>query len=500
MTTSPQWLEPPQLTKTFSTATLFVEQPAVRKGLPAFAVSLLLHGAALAIAILAFHAPRYRTSQRIPPGYSVRMIELQPPVIRQNLIARPQPLTTRQPESSAKSASSESQGLGPLIRHRQFELPVPARRTPAKQTLVQLDTPPKLAMNEAPVPDLLLWTPRDVPPPRKRLLPPPPQTVPKPARSLLAQPTLELPNREIKIADMAFAPPPVSTLPKLTAPPATTAPVKVNGPDEGSQVPQTVSAASTIETAAHIISLSNLPLRAEGVVAVPAANEVAASGHQQGQGTGQATSPGAGSGAGMTSARGNAGPGASAGSAASNLTTGAGSGSSTSSGSGSDEEASLLAALHKITLPKDGKFGVVVLGSTAADAYPDSVGLMTGKVIYTVYLKVGLRKSWILQYCLPGVVEQKFRAGGSATPLDAPWPFQILRPDLEIGPSIDALMVRGMINTEGHFEQLTLAMPSQFPQKELLLASLQKWEFRPAKRDQQPVAVEVLLIIPGEVE
>jgi hypothetical protein len=427
------------------------------------------------------------------------MIELQPPIIRQNISAPPT-LATRQRGESAKSASSESQGLGPPIKYRRFEQPLMAKLTPAKQTLVQLDTPPKLAMNEISVPDLLLWTPQDVPAPRKRFIPPPPRNVPKPARSLLAQPTLDPPNREIKIADMAFSAPPVSALPKLAAPPATTAPIKVNGPDEGVQIPQTVSATSTIETAAHIISLSNLPLRAEGVVAVPAANQIATSGNKSDQANGQAASPGAGSGAGTMSPNGNTASGADAGSTARNTAGGAGSGLTASSGSGSFEEASMTAALHKITLPKDGKFGVVVLGSTAADAYPDSVGLMTGKVVYTVYLKVGLRKSWILQYCLPGVVEQQFRAGGSATPLDAPWPFQILRPDLEIGSSIDALMVRGMINTEGHFEQLTLAMPSEFPQKELLLASLRKWEFRPAKRDQQPVAVEVLLIIPGAAE
>jgi len=111
-----------------------------------------------------------------------------------------------------------------------------------------------------------------------------------------------------------------------------------------------------------------------------------------------------------------------------------------------------------------------------------------------------MRKNWILQYCLPGEVEQRFLAKGSATPLDAPWPYLMLRPDLEIGSSVDALMLRGMVNAEGHFEQLALVLPSEFPQKQLLLSSLKKWEFRPAKRDQQPIAVEVLLIIPGERE
>ena len=50
------------------------------------------------------------------------------------------------------------------------------------------------------------------------------------------------------------------------------------------------------------------------------------------------------------------------------------------------------------------------------------------------------------------------------------------------------------------FEKLALVLPVGFPQNDLLVPSLRQWEFRPAKRDGQPIAVEVLLIIPGETE
>jgi hypothetical protein len=330
----------------------------------------------------------------------------------------------------------------------------------------------------------------------------------------LAPPTLDLPNQEINVADMRFSQLPSTSVPKLPVPAATTTPIKIDGPeDKDAQLPQTVSTNSSEESAAHIISISSLPLRADSLVILPPANQIASSGGQQGQGSGQGAGVGAGEAAGAATAgagtadakQAGAAVGAKAGAAAGTgdaVQTFAGAGDAGTAALGSAAfggagEGLATEAVPRITQPKDGKFSVVVIGSSAAEAYPDSIGLMTGKVIYTVYLKVGLRKSWILQYCLPGPVEQKLVTKGSATRLDAPWPFLMLRPDLA---NSDALMLHGLVNTEGRFEKLALVLPAGFPQKDLLVSSLRQWEFRPAKRDGQSIAVEVLLIIPEETE
>jgi hypothetical protein len=152
--------------------------------------------------------------------------------------------------------------------------------------------------------------------------------------------------------------------------------------------------------------------------------------------------------------------------------------------------------LTKITLPKDGKFGVVVLGSSQATPYPETAGALSGKMIYTVYLGVGLHKKWILQYCLTKAAERA-APKGSATPLEAPWPFLIFRPN-DLTGSSDYVIVHGMIDTEGRFDQLAMVFPEEFEQKDLLISSLKLWTFRPASRDREPTPVEVLLIIPTE--
>jgi hypothetical protein len=527
MTTNSQWLDSPERAKTFSAATLFVEAPPVSKGLPAFLVSLLLHCAVISVLVLAFHAPRRSSTEFIPGKYTVRLIELQPPQILRSPAAAPATAKRSAPSQSRfgagnRASSSDSatrsrlgagESAGPAVAHRRFELPVLAQFPQARQTLVQLDAPPKLVMNIA-VPDVLLWAQKIAPAPRRKLVPPPLREIPKPARTLLAPPTLDLPNQETNVADMRFTVPPATNAPKLPVPPTTTTPIKVDGPEEkGAQLPQTVSTNSSEESTAHVISISSLPLHADSLVIVPPANQIASSGNGQGQGSGESAGAGEAAGAATTGAGtadapqagaavgANAGAAAGTGSAVQTLA-GAGDAGGAAFGSaafGGAGEGLATEALHRITQPKDGKFSVVVIGSSAAEAYPDSVGLMTGKVIYTVYLKVGLRKSWILQYCLPGPVEQQLRVKGSATPLDAPWPFLMLRPDLA-NSGADALMLHGLVNTDGRFEKLALVLPAGFPQKDLLVSSLRQWEFRPAKRDGQPIAVEVLLIIPEDTE
>jgi hypothetical protein len=61
-------------------------------------------------------------------------------------------------------------------------------------------------------------------------------------------------------------------------------------------------------------------------------------------------------------------------------------------------------------------------------------------------------------------------------------------------------MIHGFITAAGRFDQLAVVYPDELDKKDLLLSSLKLWDFRPASRDGEPAAVEVLLIIPHEAE
>jgi hypothetical protein len=56
------------------------------------------------------------------------------------------------------------------------------------------------------------------------------------------------------------------------------------------------------------------------------------------------------------------------------------------------------------------------------------------------------------------------------------------------------------VNQSGHFETLSIVFPQAFPQAQFVIAALEKWQFRPAMQNGQFAKVEVLLIIPEQLE
>jgi hypothetical protein len=155
----------------------------------------------------------------------------------------------------------------------------------------------------------------------------------------------------------------------------------------------------------------------------------------------------------------------------------------------------------RIDLPPNARPPLSVLGESVVNQYPEITGLgLSGRVVSTVYLNIGLKKSWALEYWLLAGSAPDAAKGGAAMP-EAPWPRTMLRPiDLRLPPYADAVLVHGVLTAQGQLEQLTLILPPDWPQKEILLQALQLWKFRPAMKDGEAVAVEIMLVIPRQPE
>lgn len=409
-------------------------------------------------------------------------------------------------------------------RHRPFELPPIAHVNPVKQTLVQMDLPPDIVLrHEIPLPPVLIWTQTNLPVLPKRLFVAPAvrQVMSKvKQQNLPAAPSLTPPNTATSIADLKISEAMINNTPRLPRPPANAPPVRIPVRQEIDKMPQIALSDPTQASPANVISLPDTDLHASGpIVALPPANQIAkadlASG-ASGTGTGTGAKPELGNGPdsgangnGSGAAASGEGPGGVAVTAAatSGNRSGAGTGYSVSASGGGDAPVGSgdgltgnLPGVTRITLPKEGKFGVVVQGSATAQQYPQSAGALSGKVVYTVYLRVGLRKSWILQYCLPANADVGPRTAGTRAPLEAPWPFLIMRPDNLGSDDPDYVMVHGLITAAGHFDQLAMVFPDELERRDLLMNSLKLWAFRPATRDGVNTSVEVLLIIPRQTE
>ena len=477
--------------KSSSIIVLFGDPPPMRRGPSGFLISFFLHVCVCGLLLLALNQPHTADSKSLTQRYAVRIMELRkpepkihPPV--QRAISRPDQLPETHPIAPGGSRETAAAPRIPLNFIAQKE---------AVQTLVQPEAPTDPTIPQTPLPQIFVWSARDIA--VKKIVQPTPQTT----AAIDVRPSPEPPNQEVRIADLKISSTAYDTNAPLPAP-SKTSPVAVPATQQTQKMAETASKDAGKATPAGIISASNIQLQ-EGTAALPMINEVAPAPlpglltagqpknlSQTGQGKTDGKDKGAGS-------------GQTAGNQTGNAAVGGGSGGQGGANGLPGGEASVTTGADQptvvhITLPKDGKFGVVVVGSSLAEDYPETVHLWSGRLAYTVYLRVGVAKNWILQYSLPRT--QEIASAGSASRPDAPWPYDITRPSIDEDSNTDAIMVHGFVNTSGRFEQLAVVFPTALTEAKFLLHALQQWQFRPSMQGGQPAAVEVLLIIPAETE
>ncbi|HEY1256726.1 MAG TPA: hypothetical protein VGF01_18290 [Terracidiphilus sp.] len=360
------------------------------------------------------------------------------------------------------------------------------------QTLVQPDLPKPVALKvEIPVPTVVIWSGK--PAPVKKVIAPTPAPPPMVTNF---KPSVLRPNDEPNLTEVPLAPSAlaVHSKPMLTG---TTMPIVVSGPKPTPPAPLTTAKGAAAQpTPTAILSLSDHQM-AKGPINLPPVNSSAI---KPSQGMVAAIKPqeqaGHGSPTNQASEKtdGKAGAQSDAGRSSQSAKTGNPQAAAEQKGVGIESYAH---AAHMVR-PKEGQFGSVVVGSAVVDKFPEMAGLLSGKMSYSVYVPVGLPKNWILEYSLPRSGETA--SAGNVARLEAPWPFNIVRPNIAPGSiDADALMIHGYVNLEGRFEALTVAFPPQFEQTQFVLSMLNQWQFRPATQNGQNVKVEVLLIIP-EIE
>lgn len=495
------------------TITLFTQQNDFGPRPTSFAASIVMHAmtAALVLFGLAYKPPSARV---VTERYAMRELDLneqQMQAVRNLIPYPPSHSGPRAPASAGKSAPSP---------------PVPRPMTQAKtgpQTLIQADLLKPITLPEPiPLPQIVIWSPSKTI--VKKIVPPLPQ---KPSAANV-KPNLERPNEEMNLADVnisaGFHP-----SAKSIVPPSTTSPVSVPLPQQVQLPPVTATQPTAQPAPAAIVSLSDLRMN-NGTANLPPVSESAMSTTQgmlapnqmrdlalpakeippgnpgQGSGSGSGKTNGAANGAGQGSAPAQNNGGSAAGQGAQGKPNGSGpatatgtpNASNSSQGApGADQNGQITST--QITLPKDGRFGAVVVGDSLQDQFPEASGVWGSRMAYTVYLHVGLAHNWIMQYALPRTSDAA--NAGTVIRLDAPWPYSIVRPNLDPGSvDADAIMIHGYIDQSGRFEKLTMIVPPAFPQAQFVLAALARWQFRPALQDGQSTRVEVLIIIPEQLD
>ena len=445
---------PTLMTRSSATLSLFAE-PSVSAGRPSsFALSIMAHMAVVGFVYFAVtHLPRIVTP--IPlKHYSVRQLDLRaldPDFPNMPQIAAEEESKIPYPSRDVVEQISVAEAMHEFIGS-----------ATGRQTLVQPEFETHLSFSEqVPMPTMMIWTPEMTP--QKRLVAP----LPNPPAASEVKPSFELPNQEIKLADVEVATTNL-LLRSEPVPAGSTSPMETHSPKPVQMAPTTISPSLEQPTPIAVLSISDVRML-DGTMLLPPVNDL--------------------------------GP---AGSGKLSVVTQAVGSANASNAAKLDDvddvavDGRRLSAEH-IVVSRDGKFSVVVVGSSLEDEYPETAELWANRVAYTAYLHVGLKKSWILQYSVTRPAEMA--DAGRVARLEAPWPYDILRPNL-LARDVngDALMVHGVLNQAGRFESLAIAFPSGFRYASFVLRALRQWQFRPARQNGQATAVEVLLIIPEELD
>lgn len=411
------------------------------------------------------------------------------------------------PPAPAKTAAARQ---APKV----FVPPEIRRNLISESTLIQPLSPPDLVPPNTPLPSFRVFTAQlpKIPKPfivPGRRTPTPPDPAPPPP----PPPTIELAN----------APPAANPLKSaLVLPPAPPPVIEDQPPKLSTALPP-----SRVGDPANILSLSDRPVPPSDKLVVPPGNVLGAtgdgvilragtadgdpsggaagkSGDPQGKGSGSsspgtaiasASSPG-GSGSGRGGAPSPASGAASGGGAGipGNATSGIAIGGAGVSTSGPIPKGGVQRRAS------NGIFDAVVVQSTSSDPFPNSKDLLTGRPIYTVYVALGTPKDWALYFCVPGEKEPATSGNvvkiGTATPVQAPYPTTLVRPDVVVPAFYKQVLIHGYVNASGRMENLKLVRPIKPETDQALLASLSRWEFRPATRDGANIGVEFVLSIP----
>lgn len=418
-------------------------------------------------------------------------------------------------EAALGSANNRS---GPVS----YDAPTPIQQPLAlrgTQTLIQPDAPKSVLLPElTPIPFVAVWAAKL--PTLSPKISTPVQQVAVPNQ----HPKIATPNQEVTASDINLASTPFKSpvpMPQATTQTPVAAPENKTPPVSALAVS---SAAGSAEPA-RVISLSDLHLK-NGTVTIPLANTsvmpsttdamTMARSNKDAKG-GQANTPGpsnpearsgpaterAGTPGGSPNPSAHSGAGDSKGGnsgASGSKAVGPGAGGSKAGGAAVGESGdgdSGASDNARIRYPKDGQFGVVIVGNNLANEYPEAAELWNGRMIYTVYVHVGSGKSWILQYAPVRNLASDKVAG--VTKPDAPWPYELVRPALTWADGdSETVMMHGFVTDAGRLERLELLLPTGFPQEQIIQHALKLWQFRPAQQNGEAISVEVLLIIPSQ--
>jgi hypothetical protein len=401
----------------------------------------------------------------------------------------------RSREGAAKAGLATLRPREPRVL-RPFQLAASAQAR-TRDVVLQPDQPPQVTLTlPQNLPATFLWAQAPAPPRESQTVGAAPNQLRRPALSLPdATPRVQPPNLELNVADVQIAANPVLTFhaPNLPVPASNVTPLSAEGTGSAELPPTAMPAGTPVNMVTLMESVARL---APGYL-VDLGNRMSEA---------QAASGGRAGGTGTQAAEGAKGRGVAssgAGNPAELLASASG-----TAGSGSGPGSTPAAATARTQPPggPTGHLGIVVVQQSASESAIEGAEALTGQPVYTVFFDVpGSPRRWVLQYCLPGAelaasTIQSAEGHVRVMPrrsVQPPYPIERIPVDLRgFKGEAQRLVVYGFVNEKGEVLNLRVVHGTGQEVDKTALATLGRWAFRPALKDDQPVAVEAIFGIP----
>jgi hypothetical protein len=150
----------------------------------------------------------------------------------------------------------------------------------------------------------------------------------------------------------------------------------------------------------------------------------------------------------------------------------------------------------RVVHPENGRFPMVLSRTTLPEDAPEA---LKGRTIYTVWLDVGTARQWLLHY---SSTDPQVQMSGNVVRIaaveriEAPYPQITIVPSGETGVGNNRLTITGILDSAGKLRGLKPAGASDEEASGRLMALLERWSFRPARKAGIPSDVAILLIVP----
>jgi hypothetical protein len=156
------------------------------------------------------------------------------------------------------------------------------------------------------------------------------------------------------------------------------------------------------------------------------------------------------------------------------------------------------------TSPRQGSYGITIVANGASGGGFKDFGVFRNEAAYTVYIDMSEAgtngPNWTLQYALDSHPTPNAIALRSHSLLLPPFATTRLVPHFSADAAMrnlgSLIVVFGVINSHGNFEGLRILQSPDASFNKALLDSLERWVFRPAEVEGNPVSVKILLGVP----